>query len=206
MPPTHDPPLYGLVLIGGNSSRMGCDKASLQYHGQPEWKRIFQILESHTKKTFLSLNAEQANATEFSEILHIVDRWVSIGPMNGIASAMHEHPEAAWLIVACDMPNLDQHTITRLVNARKSERDATLYVDADDRLEPLCAIYEPAIADQLSDSIANDQFSLHRCLELSQVERVSLIDTSALTNLNTPEESDNYRQQGVHCPSRKENP
>lgn len=183
---------------------MGRDKALLEYHDQPEWRRVFTLLESHTDKTFVSLNTQQANATEFSNVPRIVDRWDSIGPMNGIASAMQERPEAAWLVAACDMPNLDADTIERLAAARKSECVATIYVDADDQLEVLCAIYEPAIARHLFGSIVNKQYSLYRCMDLLSVERVSLNDPTTLTNLNTPEESDNYQRYRVHCPSRKD--
>lgn len=184
---------------------MGSDKALLKYHDQPEWRRVFNLLESHTEKTFVSLNPEQGDTNEFSDVPRIVDRWDSIGPINGIASAMQEHPHAAWLVAACDMPNLNDAAISQLVTARKPDQVATVFVDAEDRLEVLCAVYEPSIAEHLFEIIANKRYSLYRCLERLAVKRISIDNAPTLTNLNTPEESDNYRRHGVKYSSRKEN-
>ena len=117
---------------------------------------------------------------------------------DGIASALGEYPGAAWLVVACDMPNLNDDSITRLVDARNSECVATVFTDSDEHLEPMCAIYEPGAVEGLLESILREDFSLFRCLEQLDIERVSMSDGNALQNINTPEESDRYRQDGVN--------
>ena len=195
MPSTPDAPLYGLVLIGGKSSRMGRDKAMLEYHDEPEWKRVLTLIQAQTTKAFISVNTEQAQS--FEGVPQVLDSWDSIGPMNGVASALGEYPEAAWLVVACDMPNLNGELIQQLVEARNLNCDATVFIEADERLEPLCAIYEPQIVEGLLDSIMREDYSLFRCLEQQKIERVALNDTQALKNINTAKESEMYRQHSV---------
>lgn len=52
-------PLYGLLLVGGKSTRMGQDKAQLIYRDdQPEWIRLHSLLNAHCEKSFLSHRAD----------------------------------------------------------------------------------------------------------------------------------------------------
>lgn len=197
MPRTPEAPLYGLVLVGGESSRMGRDKAFIQYHNEPEWQRVFTILEGHTDKTFISLSEKQAELAQFADVPKIIDHWSGIGPINGIASALEEHPCAAWLVVACDMPDLTNSTVERMGNARNGGRVATVYVNEQNRIEPLCAIYESSIREHLGSAIARSEYGLRRCLDRLTVERVSLEDIESLANLNTQEEADAYRNESM---------
>jgi molybdenum cofactor guanylyltransferase len=195
MPQTPDAPLYGLVLIGGKSSRMGREKAMLEYHDEPEWKRVLALLQTQTTKAFISVNPDQAKS--YDGVPQVLDSWDSIGPMNGVASAFGEFPAVAWIVVACDMPNLNGELIQQLVKARNPNCDATVFMDADERLEPLCAIYEPTVVEGVLDSILREDYSLFRCLEQQHIERVPLENTQALKNINTNEESEMYRQHSV---------
>ena len=55
----------------------------------------------------------------------IVDTEAGLGSAGGILSAQEVHPEAAWLVVACDLPFLDEATLRRLLDERDVAREAT---------------------------------------------------------------------------------
>lgn len=183
---------------------MGQDKAGLTYHDEAEWKRAYDLLSRHTDRAYLSVNQTQAIDDTYSGVEQIIDIWENIGPMNGIASAMQTHPKAAWLVVACDMPSLNDDTVRHLIAKRDAIRDATVYVSGPGSLEPLCAIYEPSIEPAITESILKGSYSLYRCLESRTIERVSPVNPNTLVNINTPEESDNYRRHGVDYSSGNE--
>jgi len=193
--PESAPPLFGLVLIGGGSTRMGQDKAFLAYHDLEEWERVRHCISPLVDQTYISLRSDQAEDKRFENELCIPDHWDNIGPMNGIASAMQSHPQAAYLVVPCDMPGLDEATVRSIINQRDIQCHATVYENDQGKLEPLCAIYEPIVQQALVESIAKKKFSLNRCLHEWYIQRVSMnSNMSTLNNINTPEESQRFRK------------
>lgn len=138
-------PLYGLVLGGGRSERMGTDKAALAYHGgKPQTRRGLELLEPFCMRSFVSCRAEQAGDPAFAGLPQIHDAFLGFGPMGGMLSALRAHPGAAFLVIACDLPFLDAATLGALARGRNPLRAATAFAGPQDGLpEPLCAIYEP---------------------------------------------------------------
>ena len=118
--------------------------------------------------------------------------------MNGIASAMKTHPGAAWLVVPCDMPGLNTTTLETIVQARDTNSLATVAENPAGKLEPLCAIYEPTALETMLQIIETGDYSLHRFLQGSPIKRVPLENVLPLKNINTPEESENFRN--MHTP------
>lgn len=193
--PNSTPPIYGLVLVGGGSTRMGEDKAWMDYHGQAEWQHARDCIAPFVKHRFISISSDQAKDERFQSVPHIIDRWDNIGPMNGIASAMDTHPDAAWLVVPCDMPGLNASTIESIIKQRSTSHLATIVENADGKIEPLCAVYEPGASAALLQAIDAEDYSLHRCLETMPIHRIRLAyGDSALNNINTPEESQSFRE------------
>ena len=141
------PPIYGLILAGGASSRMRRDKAALEYLGEAQLDRTFRLASRHVPKVFVSVRADQVADPMRAQRPLIVDSVDGGGPIVGIRSALAAHPEVAWLVIACDLPFLSDAALAHLLSARDPERLATAYRSAHDGLpEPLCAIWEPAAA------------------------------------------------------------
>jgi molybdopterin-guanine dinucleotide biosynthesis protein A len=136
-------PLYGLVLSGGQSSRMGQDKSLIAYHGQPQRTHLYTLLQGVCSEVFLSVRAGQAEEIP-AEYAVIADALPIRGPFNGILSAMQQHPHAGWLVIACDMPLVTAKTLQTLVVERDNGKTATAYaLQGSDLPEPLLAIWEP---------------------------------------------------------------
>ncbi len=121
------PPLYGLVLVGGRSSRMHRDKALLDYHGRSQMEFCVDLLKPYCEKIFLSCRNDQSGAAEFSRFAQVHDTFLDMGPMGGILSAFRAHPGKAFLVLACDLPMLDAITIKTLASLRNPIQIATAF-------------------------------------------------------------------------------
>jgi molybdenum cofactor guanylyltransferase len=180
------PPLFGLVLAGGASTRMERDKAALSYHGKPQLKWTYELLLDHCVAVFISVRSEQRLEPTRAALPQIVDRDAGIGPIAGINAALAEHPKAAWLVVACDLPFVDGATLAHLIQHRAPQRIATAYRSSHDGLpEPLCAIWEPAAREPLVAQTAAGLRCPRKFLINSDIGLLDLPNAAALDNVNT---------------------
>jgi molybdopterin-guanine dinucleotide biosynthesis protein A len=182
------PELFGLVLAGGASKRMGRDKAALAYRGQTQLARTFDLVSRHCARTFVSVRREQTEDPSRAGYPQILDVIENAGPIAGIAAAQAAHPDVGWLIVACDLPFLDDAAIELLV-AQRGNHPITAYRSTHDGLpEPLCAIYEPSTRAGILDAITCGRHCPRKFVIASGVPLLEQPDPSALDNVNTPEE------------------
>uniref|UniRef100_UPI003B590CE1 NTP transferase domain-containing protein n=1 Tax=Komagataeibacter piraceti TaxID=3229897 RepID=UPI003B590CE1 len=205
--------LYGLVLTGGASQRMGCDKAALPYGGRPQLARAFDLLARHVKRCFISLRADQWADPLRAAYPGIMDRqeitaMLGGGPMVGVLSAHAAYPDVAWLVIACDLPMLDDATLAALVHERNADLAATAYLSESDGLpEPLCTIWEPATLAALDKQAVNQKIRPRQMLTHSTVRLLEVKKTGALENINAPDERDRVLKrlgcsdQEVKCPT-----
>jgi molybdopterin-guanine dinucleotide biosynthesis protein A len=189
------PPLYGLLLSGGASQRMRQDKAALPYRGEPQLLRAWRLLERVTERSFLSVRDDQRDDPLRAGLPQIVDSYDPIGPAAGILSAQDRFPEAAWLVVACDLPLLDEHTLQQLVDARDVLVDATTFTSRHDGLpEPLCAIWEPSSHALLKQRYDDGGYCPRKALIQSRIAQLPA-PGEALDNVNTPEEREEMQHR-----------
>src|SRR5690349_4297820 len=92
-------PLFGLVLAGGKSERMGVDKAALEFHGKPQLVWAYELLSQVCDRTFVSVRPDQADDPVRARLPQIVDLQPGIGPIAGISAAFTRHPDSAWLVL-----------------------------------------------------------------------------------------------------------
>jgi molybdenum cofactor guanylyltransferase len=184
------PPLFGLVLSGGRSTRMGRDKAALTYaDGTPQLERAMRLLAPHVARAFVSVRSDQADDPVRARFAQIRDRHESLGPIAGLLAAQAQHPDVAWLVLAVDLPLLDEPTLTHLLKSRAPERAATAYRSSHDgEPEPLCAIYEPASREALAAYVAAGGQCPRRFLTENDTLLLDEPNPRALDNVNTPQE------------------
>ena len=183
-----DAPLLGLVLGGGKSSRMGKDKASLEYHGKPQILHTWELLRASGIETYVSCRADQAEAEPFLGLPQIHDRFIGFGPMGGILSALLTHREAAFVVLACDLPFFDSESLSALIAARDRSKMATAYLSPDGLPEPLCAIYEPAAYAGLLGFVGQGIHCPRKALRNSDILGMAPENIHVLANINRPEE------------------
>jgi len=178
-------PLYGLVLAGGASRRMGRPKWALEYHGEPHALYLSRLLAPHCDRVYLSINAEQQSEPALVGRPHLVDRFVEVGPLGGILTAMTAHPGAGWLVLACDLPFVRAETVERLLGERAPLRFATSYRSPHDGLpEPVCTIYEAKARLRLFQVLALGHDCPRKMLLNSRIGLVTSVDEDELVNAN----------------------
>lgn len=181
------PDIYGLILTGGFSKRMGMEKAQLNYHGKPQFSYLFELIKPFCEKVFLSCRKEQSSqfGNQYPMIFDLHD---GIGPMNGLLSFFEKHPSKACLIVACDMPFIDEKTLSFLIENRKVEKIATTFKSKKGFPEPLLTIWEPKSYSIISAAFQKRDFSLRDILQENECQLLQPIDDNILLNINYPEE------------------
>lgn len=137
-------PLYGLVLAGGRSVRMGEDKGGIVWHDKPQRYYMADVLTEFCETVYISCRPEQENDI-ISPYKALVDSVDAGGPIAGILSAFAMFPHAAWMVVACDLPLLTTEVLKDLLQKRNPLLHATAFRSPSDGMpEPLIAIWEPS--------------------------------------------------------------
>ena len=185
------PPIYGLVLAGGKSTRMQTDKSLIHYHGIPQREYAWTLLNEVCDKTFISCREDQA--AEINESFHpLPDTFHDLGPFGGILSAFRKYPNAAWLTIASDLPFLDQELVETLIQNRNPSKVATAYWDPKHEFpEPLITIWEPRAYSELLHFLSLGYSCPRKALINSDVQLLESSDTMKLMNVNYPDE---YKQ------------
>lgn len=185
-------PIFGLVLVGGKSQRMGRDKALLKYHTEEnQIERTTQLLKTTCERVFVSQRKEQAFPTP-ADTEVIYDQVLNIqGPLCGILSAMQQHRQAHWLVIACDLPHLKVQTLSKLISEfRQQPAQLTAYKSTFDGLpEPLCAIY-PQGSDHTLKNLATEigKSCPRKLLIIQKARLIEQDEPHSLDNINTAEE------------------
>jgi molybdopterin-guanine dinucleotide biosynthesis protein A len=189
---THIPPLKGLVLAGGESTRMGFDKGLMNYHGLTQREYLLELLKPFTVESYISCRPGQIDG---EGLPIIADRFPGLGPFGGILSAFTIDPDAAWLVVACDFPLLSHAAIQQLVSARNPSSIATSFLDEQTLMpEPWITILEPKIFPILEQYHARGKSSLRGILVDYNSTVIRAVNPDILLNANTPEEADRLKQ------------
>ena len=179
----------GLVLAGGQSRRMGSDKAALRTGGETQLERTVRLLERHLDSVFVSVSPAQAGDAVRGDFEQIIDQYEDLGPTAGILSAMDARPDDSWLVLACDLPQVDDETIEHLLAEASPEHVATAYRSVNDDLpEPLCAIWRPASRAVIESFVEDGYICPRKMLINSPTLLLEQPNPAALHNINTPQD------------------
>ena len=195
-------PVKGLVLVGGKSTRMGKDKSELNYFGKPQKEVAKELLENNNLETFYSVRnfSTELEMTENNEsvtlsaversqnLKEIPDTFYNLGPFGGICSAFQKDPNAAWFVMATDVPFVNDEIIKLVLKHRNPSKAATAIKGKDKQfVEPLITIYEPKAYPILLQYLAQGYSCPRKMLINSDIEVVE-IDDEFIRNVNTPDE------------------
>ena len=183
-------PLRGLVLAGGLSQRMQTDKGRLHYGttGREQREVAAALLAEVCQDVFVSCRAEQA-AELPTGLQPLPDSFLGLGPLGGILSAFRHDPNAAWLVLACDLPFLTAETLRELVAGRQPSRLATAFQSPGNEFpEPLITIFETRAYPELLRFLGLGYSCPRKMLINSDVQVLPTPGGEALRNVNTPAE------------------
>ncbi|MDA0196164.1 MAG: NTP transferase domain-containing protein [Bacteroidetes bacterium] len=181
------PKVKGLVLAGGQSTRMGRDKGKINYHGKDQ--RIFMLEQLHgvTDSAYISIREDQLDELDDHPVL--TDKFIGLGPYGAILSAFQSDPNSAWLVVACDQPNIDAEILSHLVSNRDATKMATCYHNPETNFpEPLITLWEPQAYPILLHFLSLGFSCPRKVIINSDCKIIQAPDVRILKNVNTPEE------------------
>ena len=131
--------LEGFILAGGASSRMGTDKAQLRLGGQTLVESVAGALCEIAGRIRV---VSSRHGEELCGLGVVPDFYEDCGALGGLHSAL-AHAEASWVAVAsCDLPFVTGDLMRRLTSFVEEGVEAVVPVQADGRVQPLCALYE----------------------------------------------------------------
>jgi molybdopterin-guanine dinucleotide biosynthesis protein A len=162
------------------------DKAALEYRGRTQLEDAYDLLASVTQRAFVSVRPDQVNEPLRQRFPQIVDEQTDLGPLAGILAAQRAYPEAAWLVLACDLPFLDTAILRHLLERRDRQGYATAFSSTHDGLpEPLCALYEPKSAATLARFATGGKSCPRKFLIEHQATLLEPLRAEALDNVNS---------------------
>ncbi len=185
--------LSGLLLMGGDSTRMGTDKSEVKYREKPHAEYCYGLLKDLIPDSYVSVHEGQS--CDFTKSI-ILDAYPSKGPINGILSALSKYPNSSFLVLAVDLPMIKKETIERLINERDSTKVATVYCTKKTGLpEPLIAIWEAEAHVELERYfLLEGKKSLMGFLRKSDVKYILPSDDKELFNANSPEDGQQAKE------------
>ena len=162
--------LTAVILVGGESRRMGRDKAILEFEGQPMWKRQLEVLrEVGPEQIFVSARTLPPWLPDNAVIL--VDEPPSRGPLSGLTKALAAMRTTHLLALAVDMPFMTSEQLNALSELAGEGRGVVPIIA--ERAEPLAAIYPAEALVDFSIALAGTDFSLQRVIrKLAADEKV----------------------------------
>jgi len=168
---------------------MGQDKALLTRDGRSQLAHVATLLEQVADRAFVSVRAGQQQEAERSRFELIIDQYNDIGPIAGILSAMDAFATVDWLVVACDLPNIDKQTLRFLLENRSDTQPFTAFRSSYDELpEPLCAVFRPESRAIIQRFVADGIVCPRKMLMQSDTCLLAQPNPSSLDNINTPDD------------------
>jgi molybdenum cofactor guanylyltransferase len=191
--------VLGVILCGGQSSRMGTDKGLLLYAEGVTWaQHQYTLLHPLCPQVVVSVNRGQRNNYRiyFSDEDLVSDQ-VGLqikGPLLGLISVHLEHPSKDILLLACDMINMKEEVLRALLQQYRQNKNKDAWVFTNEKgVEPLCAVYTAAALAGIMQQYRAGQitrFSMKAVLEKIQVEPMLIkpVWKTCFANFNDREE------------------
>jgi len=165
-----------VLLAGGESRRMGRDKATIEIEGRPLWKRQLELLYSlGPEQVFVSVRTRPEWLSDNGELL--LDDPPSRGPLSGLTKALSAMRTTHLVALAVDMPFMNGEQMVELLTSAIAGCGVVPIVG--ERAEPLAAIYPAEAASDFAAALSGADFSLQRIIrQLSANGKVRLVPIS----------------------------
>src|SRR5215475_2044426 len=181
--------ISAVLLAGGESRRMGRDKATLIFRGRPLWEIQLALLRKlRPREIFLSARSD--SVWRPADVHFVPDQTPSRGPLSGLAAALARIQTGHLIALAVDMPLMTEDFLRSLCDVIKPSCGVVPMIG--DRAEPLAAIYPKSADSDVSAALSGSDFSLQSLAKkLIAVGKLCLVSVRKneeryFRNLNTP--------------------
>ena len=188
----------GWVLAGGKSSRMGCDKALLEFAGRPLLRHALELTSAVT--TDVRIVGDPAKYAAFGAV--IADIYSERGPLAGIHAALANSGTDLNLILATDLPFLEPRFLHYLIAAAQATDALVTVPRIGTYFEPLCAVYHKRFGELVEAALSKGKnkvdalFAETPTRTITEEEIVNAgFGPAMFRNLNSPDDLRHAQQQ-----------
>ncbi len=184
--------LLGVVLCGGKSRRMGSDKGLLLKNGKSWAQLVADMLTRLGMPIAVSINPSQQEAYQqlFPQTPLLVDTLEIEGPLEGLLTAHKHFPDRDLLLMACDLIDMDEATLGKLIKVYQEEPEFDFYAYQQNGFcQTFCAIYTASGLAGVLRKFENGElkkYSLHDRFNEGKTRYIPLENTPAFNNYNSP--------------------
>jgi molybdopterin-guanine dinucleotide biosynthesis protein A len=146
-----------VLLAGGESRRMGTDKATFLFRGEPLWQNQLELLRK-LKPAEIFISAKTDPKWRPHDVTFVGDVPPSRGPLSGLAASVNRISTSHLMALAIDMPWMSSEYLEFL--CAQMEPGRGVLPKLGDRAEPLAAIYPREAAFEIAKTLAGTDFSL----------------------------------------------
>jgi len=183
--------MTGIILAGGESRRMGREKAFLEVGGKPLIEHILAVYTGLFDRTVIVTRWPERFASCRADVVR--DALATPGPLTGIYTGLLHSQDDLNFVAACDMPFLDQGLIRHM--QRLADGHDAVVPKIGEYLEPLHAFYRRGVAPVILEQVRKQDLrirSIFRHIRVRYVtqEEITIHDPQqrSFRNLNTHEE------------------
>jgi molybdopterin-guanine dinucleotide biosynthesis protein A len=201
----------GLILAGGQSSRMGRDKALLPIGGMPLIAALLGRMARHCGRVIIAYGDErrareyraaiapvlESGAIAERRVAFALDRYADCGPLAGLHAGLSELQTGWALVMGSDMPHVSASLLARMRSAAAAAGAAAAVVHAPG--QPFHALYRASLAREIAERLERGERRLLALLDRPDAVAVAPEPDEAreaFVNLNTPEA---YREHLALC-------
>lgn len=162
--------MTGILLAGGQSKRMGKDKAFLEYKHRKLYEYPLSILTGLCDEILISSNDPRFELTGYQVI---PDIFPGQGPMAGIFTCLSSARYPRSLVLGCDLPLMDPRFIQLLVSRSEQNFPVTAGLNKENKPEPLAGIYDKSLLDLMKSLLEEEKNKLRILLEMIPVQYIN---------------------------------
>jgi len=183
--------LTAVLLAGGESRRMGTEKATIVFNGEPLWQRQIKLLR-HLGPENILVSARAERSWRPADMELVLDQPPSRGPISGLTAALGRTRTSHLIALGVDMPFVTTAQLQDL--CQRASAGCGVVPTIDGRVEPLAAVYPvEAYADFTAALTGNDwslQSLVRRLADEGKVQLVNVVEAEAelYRSLNEPQD------------------
>ncbi|MGB5959681.1 MAG: molybdenum cofactor guanylyltransferase [Coleofasciculaceae cyanobacterium] len=186
--------LSAIILAGGQSSRMGQDKALIAFQGVPLLQQVCEVALKCTAKVYVVTPWQERYQDIIPSACLVIREVTNLsetqrhGPLVGFAQGLAQI-ETDWvLLLACDLPHLQVEVLQLWAKELENvPQEAIAFLSKQTKgWEPLCGFYRKECLPKLTEYINAGGRSFQGWLSQHTVQELPVSDTKIFFNCNTP--------------------
>ena len=184
---------HAVLLAGGKSRRMGCDKLSLPQNGTTVLEAAVKRFSERFDKVSVSVD----DAARYPEIsaAKIEDIYKRCGPLGGLHAALVNETDSGVFLAAADLPFSSPEIALKMIEMC-TDYEICITADENGQYEPLFGFYSKSVLPTAQELLKSGIYKMtklyekHRTLVISPDSFGEVWDSKSFENMNCPEDFD----------------